>query len=136
MRIVIISVMPLICHTHTLGSNSTATLGPSVVELIVFAALSWTVIVFIVIFTAMVRYLIAGKQSIKDHNLEFYSQATWEDWLTQKVRRRVWDHAPPPPPPPPKKIFLKMRCLGIVSEAVYKSKMPPVLPVAFGKQNS
>ena len=38
--------------------------------------------------------------------------------------------------PPPKENVKKMRCLGIVSEAVYKSKMPPVLPVAFGKQNS
>ena len=75
LRIVIISVMPLICHTHTLGSNSTATLGPGVVELITFAGLSWTVIVLIVIFTAF-WYGRAGKQS---HNLEFCSQATWED---------------------------------------------------------
>ena len=79
LRIVIISVMPLICHTHTLGSNSTATLGPGVVELIVFAALSWTVIVLIVIFSAAFCYGRAGKQSIKDHNLEFYSQTMWED---------------------------------------------------------
>ena len=35
--------------THTIGSNSTATLGQSVVELITFAALSWTVIVLVII---------------------------------------------------------------------------------------
>ena len=33
----------------------------------------------IVIFTVTFRYWLAGKQSIKVHNLEFYSQATWED---------------------------------------------------------
>ena len=50
--------------------------------------------------------------------------------------RRVWEHIPPPPPPPPREhFFLKMRCLDIVSEAVFESKMPPVLPAAFGKQN-
>ena len=64
--------------THTLGSNSTATLGPSVVELITFAALSWSVIVLIVILVAIFWYFGEGKQSIKDHDLEFYSQATWE----------------------------------------------------------
>ena len=37
--------------THTLGSNST---GPSVVELIIFAALSWTVIVSVIILLALV----------------------------------------------------------------------------------
>ena len=62
-------------HTHTLGSNS---LGPSVVELITFAALTWNVIVLIVILTAISWYLDRGKQSIKDLDLEFYSQATWE----------------------------------------------------------
>ena len=73
--------MPLILphtHTHTLGSNSTATQGPSVGELITFAALSWTVIVLVGILTAIIWYLDKGKQSIKDHDLEFYSQATWE----------------------------------------------------------
>ena len=64
--------------THTLGSNSTATQGPSVVELITFAALSWSVIVLIVILVAIFWYFGEGKQSIKDHDLEFYSQATWE----------------------------------------------------------
>ena len=63
--------------THTLGSNSTAILGPSVVELIIFATLSWNLIVLIVILAAM-GLCIRGKQSIKDHDLEFYSQATWE----------------------------------------------------------
>ena len=75
--------MPLILphtHTHTLGSNSNAILEPSVVELIIFAALSSTVtvIVFFVILAAIIWYLGRGKQSIKDHDLEFYSQATWE----------------------------------------------------------
>ena len=40
--------------THTIGSNST---GPSVVELITFAALSWTVIVSVVILVALLRRL-------------------------------------------------------------------------------
>ena len=65
-------------HTHTLGSNSTAILGPSVVELIIFAALSWNLIVLIVILAAIGWCMGRGKQSIKDHDLEFYSQATWE----------------------------------------------------------
>ena len=79
-RIVIALVMPLILpHTHTLGSNSTATQGPSVVELITFAALSWSVIVLIVIVHAMWRRWKKGKQSIKDHVLELYNHATWED---------------------------------------------------------
>ena len=76
-----IIIMPLILphtHTHTLGSNSSATLEPSVVELITFAALFWTVIVLIVILAAFIFYLGRGKQSIKNHDLEFYSQATWE----------------------------------------------------------
>ena len=63
--------------THTLGSNSTATLGPSIVE--VFAALSWSVIALIVILTAICWCLTKGKQSIKDHVLELYNHATWED---------------------------------------------------------
>ena len=73
--------MPLILpHTHTLGSNSTATQGPSVVdELITFAALSWGIVVLIVILGAIMWYWIKGKQSIKECDLEFYSQATWED---------------------------------------------------------
>ena len=33
----------------------------------------------IVILAAIRWYLGRGKQSIKDHDLEFYSQATWED---------------------------------------------------------
>ena len=35
--------MPLdiLSHTHTLGSASTVTPGPSIVELITFGALSW-----------------------------------------------------------------------------------------------
>ena len=41
-------------HTHTIGSNSTTTPGPSVVELITFAALSWTVIVSVIILIALV----------------------------------------------------------------------------------
>ena len=65
--------------THTLGSNSTATQGPSVVELITFAALFWSVIVFIVIYIAKRCPLLIGKQSIKDHVLELYNHATWED---------------------------------------------------------
>ena len=65
--------------THTLGSNSTATQGPNVVELITFAALSWSVIALIVIFIGMWRRLKKGKQSIKDHVLELYNHATWED---------------------------------------------------------
>ena len=40
-----IFILPLIFITHTIGSNSTATLGPSVVELTTFAALSWSIIV-------------------------------------------------------------------------------------------
>ena len=64
--------------THTLGSNSTATFGPSVVELIVFAALSWTVIVLLVILIAITSCMDKGKQSIKDLDLEFHSQAMWE----------------------------------------------------------
>ena len=63
--------------THTLGSNSTAILGPSVVELIIFAALSWTVIVLVIII-AIFWYSGRGKQSIKDLDLEFYNQAKWE----------------------------------------------------------
>ena len=65
--------------THTLGSNSTATQGPSVVELITFAALSWSAIVLIVIIIAIWWCLMKGKQSIKDHVLELYNHATWED---------------------------------------------------------
>ena len=37
--------------THTIGSNST---GPGVVELITFGALSWTVIVSVIILVALV----------------------------------------------------------------------------------
>ena len=40
--------------THTLGSNSAAT---SVVELITFAALSWTAIVFVAILVVLLWYL-------------------------------------------------------------------------------
>ena len=64
---------------HTLGSNSTATQGPSVVELITFAALSWSVIVLTVLLLAIFWYRMKGKQSIKDHVLELYNHATWED---------------------------------------------------------
>ena len=39
------------------------------------------------------------------------------------------------PSPPPGKFF-KMRCLEITSGAMFESKLPLVLPVAFGKQNS
>ena len=68
--------MPLILpHTHTLGSNSTAILEPSVIELITFAALSWYVITLL---PPIIWCLGRGKQSIKDLDLEFYSQATWE----------------------------------------------------------
>ena len=48
----------------TLGSNSAATQGPSVVELITFAALSWSVIVLTVLLLAMWWCLTKGKQSI------------------------------------------------------------------------
>ena len=69
--------MPLILpYTHTLGSNSTAILEPSVVELITFAALFWDVITFL---PTIIWFLGSGKQSIKDLDLDFYSQATWED---------------------------------------------------------
>ena len=64
--------------THTLGSNSTATLGQSVVLLIAFAAIYWTAIMFIVITAVFFLREMKGKQSIKDSDLEFYSQATWE----------------------------------------------------------
>ena len=75
LRIVIILVMPLILpHTHTLGSNSTATLGPSVVELITFATLSWSVIVLFVMLAVIGWCETKGKQSIKEHDLEFYSR--------------------------------------------------------------
>ena len=46
--------------------------------MITFAALSWSVIVLTVISAAIFWYLGRGKQSIKDHDLEFYSQATRE----------------------------------------------------------
>ena len=35
---------------------------------------------------------------------------------------------------PPRKMFQNE--IEIISEAVFQSKMPPVLPVSFGKQNS
>ena len=66
-------------HTHTLGSNSTATQGPSVIELIVFAALSWSGIVLTVTLIAIWWHSMKGKQSIKDHVLELYNHTTWED---------------------------------------------------------
>ena len=81
--------MPLILphtHTHTLGSDSTAILEPSVVELIIFAALSWS---GIVLFAAIICYFGTGKQSIKDHDLEFYCQATWEDLVLSVLSRLV-----------------------------------------------
>ena len=53
-----------IFDTHTLGSNSTATFGPSV-ELITFAAISWTVSLFLVIvFAVLWRCWDYGKQFI------------------------------------------------------------------------
>ena len=53
--------------TPTLGSNSTATSGPSVVELITFAALSWGIVSFAIL-AAIIMYFTAkygdyGKQS-------------------------------------------------------------------------
>ena len=70
--------------THTLGSNST--LGPSVVELITFAAISWSIIVLIVILVPAALFCCKNcKQSIKRCvlmlNLELYSQTTWEDLI-------------------------------------------------------
>ena len=70
-------------YTHTLGSNSTTTLGPSVVELITFAALSWTFTVSVIILVVLhwdgVHHGISCKMSIKNYvltlDLEFYSQA-------------------------------------------------------------
>ena len=44
-----IKIYNVFAHTHTLGSNSTATLGPRIVELITFGAISWSIIVFIMI---------------------------------------------------------------------------------------
>ena len=65
--------------THTLGSNSTATQGTSVVGLITFAALSWSGVAFLVIIVAICCCLMMpGKQSIKDHVLELYNHAMWE----------------------------------------------------------
>ena len=65
--------------THTLGSNSTATQEPSVVELITFAALSWSFIVLVaIVLTIWLRWTI-GKKSIKDYVLELYNHAMWED---------------------------------------------------------
>ena len=52
--------------THTLGSNSTATLGQSVVELITFGALSWSIIVLGTIIAAFFCCVSRRKQSIKD----------------------------------------------------------------------
>ena len=47
--------------------------------MIVFAALSWGYIVLVVVLLAIVWCEAKGKQSIKECDLEFYSQATWED---------------------------------------------------------
>ena len=47
--------------------------------MIVFAALSWGVIVLTVFLLTVMWCWMKGKQSIKDSDLEFYSQATWED---------------------------------------------------------
>ena len=47
--------------------------------MIVFAALSWGVIVLNVVLLAIGWCWMKGKQSIKECDLEFYSQATWED---------------------------------------------------------
>ena len=46
--------------THTLGSNSTATLGPSV-ELVTFVALSWGATVLFTIVFALLWHLGYGK---------------------------------------------------------------------------
>ena len=39
-------------------------------------------------------------------------------------------------PLPQAKVFLQTRCFEITSDAVFESKIPSVLSVAFGKQNS
>ena len=51
----------LFYHTHTLGSNSTATFGPSV-ELITFAAISWIATLFCATVLVVTLYLDRGKQ--------------------------------------------------------------------------
>ena len=67
--------------THTIGSNSTATLGPSVIELITFAALSWTVIVSVVILAVLLWCVFHESKLLsvclhKRYDLEVSSQAT------------------------------------------------------------
>ena len=78
-RLLQIGIIFWFYHTH-ISSNSTATQGPNVVELITFAALSWSGIVLMVILSAIwCSRLITGKQSIEDHVLELYNHAMWED---------------------------------------------------------
>ena len=56
----------LLMSSHTLGSNSTTTQGPSVVELITFAALSWSVMVLLLVIVAIFLCCVSGKQSVND----------------------------------------------------------------------
>ena len=70
--------------THILGPNSTATLAPSVVELIAFAALSWSVIVVLLILVAIFCSA-SGKQSVKDTQSRIYSQAMREDLVQETL---------------------------------------------------
>ena len=72
----------ILYYTHIIGSNSTATFAPSVVELISFAAVSWSVTVLVIIAFALLWCFGHGKEFIKDNYvlmLEVYSQATWEN---------------------------------------------------------
>ena len=73
--------MPLIFTTPTLlGSNSMATPGSSVVELITFAAISWSFTTIMIAVALCLCLRDQGKRSIERYvlslNLEFYSQVT------------------------------------------------------------
>ena len=55
--------MPLISSHNAIGSDSTATLGPSAIELITLAALSWTVIMSVLILVVLIWCLFHREMS-------------------------------------------------------------------------